>query len=257
MPSPYFPLNYFTLEVYEEFLTDLTRLQAWYLWWLTQKEKLPFDEAVAKRIYLFPRVYRSSDKDWAGLEAESKRRYAAQGDNPDTHELEEWLLSESLAAIKAHAPELYQIQWVNAFKVSLGGFSYNYRTQGEEELAYLHFRNIFIPDSPFAHREEMKAGLTATIQKISEEKPNLQRILMGTWLNDVEAFASLFPSTWLEGAIYEAPANHMGWWGQFMNKAGRLHGRTAQQFRATGKFPFRNIMCECTMVEFKQHVGLA
>ena len=252
------PFEQLTLGVYEKFVTDLTKLQAWYAWHLFNHAGLKFDEIIEKRVYFHALVHKASDQEGEEWKERCRQRYCEQGADPDTAALEEWVLAQNLPFIRKHVEDEYLKGWIEPLNTPFFGFSYEYHPEydvaGSPDLLTLHFRNCFTPDSPLNHIDKLREGLRMIVARVAQERPDVTTAQCATWLNSVEAFAGLFPPEWASRAIPGNPGNHTGWWGQFMDRTGGLHARNAARLRATGAFPFQHRKCTCSMARLKKHL---
>ncbi len=248
----------FTLDVYETFITDLTRLQAWFAWHLLNHAGIGFDEVIENRVFFHALAHKVSDQEGDEWKNRCHKRYCDQGVDPHTAALEEWVLTQNLPFIRKHGEEEYLKGWVKPLSTPFFGFSYEYHpeydAEGATDLLTLHFRNHFIPDSPLNHRDKLLEGLRMIVSQVAMERPDVKTAQCATWLNSVKSFASLFPPEWASEAIPGNPGNHMGWWGQFMDRTGGLHARNAERLRSTGEFPFQHRKCTCSIARLREHL---
>lgn len=138
------------------------------------------------------------------------------------------------------------------------GFTYEYHPEyfgpPEPNLLTLHFRNAFMPDSPFKHGQELHAGLREIIRRTRAERPDVTRVQCATWLNNVERFTHYFPPDWEQNGTKCPLEGHSGWWGQFVDRTGNLHTARATEFRRTWQFRYPNRHCQCSMEAFESHL---
>ena len=140
----------------------------------------------------------------------------------------------------------------------IGCFRYEYRPSyagpDTEEFLTLHFRNTMRPESPFHNRTRLLDSLWEIVERTCDMHPHVTGVQMGSWLNSFPPLASLFPRQWTEGARVANPGGHMGWWGQFMDRAGGLHIGHVRQFKDRGEFPFQSLSCRCTVQGLREHL---
>ena len=58
---------------------------------------------------------------------------------------------------------------------------------------------------------------------MSRDRPDIEIVQCGSWINSFEPFRSLFPPEWHENCRVSGPAFTYGWWGQFMTHTGDFH----------------------------------
>jgi hypothetical protein len=145
-------------------------------------------------------------------------------------------------------------------RLSLAGFMHEYHHEyfkGADtgDLLTLHFRNFFAPDSPANHADELKAGLRTLIAKAQGERPDVEKVQCASWLNNVPFFLELFPEEWRANAVtcpYEPSA---GWWGQMIDRKGKLHEGNAAHLREQGQFKHANVHGRCPVDRLVQHLS--
>lgn len=140
----------------------------------------------------------------------------------------------------------------------LAGFRYEYHPEyfgpPQPDLVTLHFCNAFVPDSPFEHGKELRAGLREIVRLARTDRPDVARAQCATWLNHVERFTRLFPSEWDCSGTDCPLEGHTGWWGQFTDRTGGLHQARAAAFRATWRFRYPNRHCRCSLDALEAHL---
>ncbi|MCD6360942.1 MAG: hypothetical protein J7M38_08745 [Armatimonadetes bacterium] len=250
----------------EELFRKLAALRLWYLRRVIEDEGLDPAEADHLRVGLFRMTVFAGNatlgipENRAGWEAvlpELVALYERRAEDADTTELER----EGLELLWPHMEPV--IAWTIAadarfLEKAIGCFQHEFRPCYADPDAgdhlTLHIRNAFAPDSPFHHLPEMADSLLEVTARAARERPDVEWIQCGSWLNSVPPFASLFPPSWSESAQPGAPGSHMGWWGQFQNRRGGFHERNAARFRATGQFPYQHLLCRCPVAELNEHL---
>lgn len=252
-------INTFSLAENRRFVYDLEKLKAWYVWFLRNNSSLDFTKIAKTHVRFYANAYRESDKQWQCWLDDFSEIYEVHGDNSDTVMLEDWVVRKDTFFIESNIVEEYEREWITPLEFSFGGFFYEFIPQygivDSPDFLTLHFRNYFYPDSPFKHLDKVKNGLRNLIVAAIAECPDVKFVQCGTWLNDVDAFIQLFPPVWAEHAVKGAPGGHMGWWGQFMDRWGKLHQRNSDYFRRTGEFPFKHYLCQCSVDELRDWLG--
>lgn len=111
----------------------------------------------------------------------------------------------------------------------------------------IHFANVLMPRSPFEDMRGLADSLLALLRECRGRHPQTRRIWCHSWLNSHPAFRSLFPAEWTRDPILRPPGNYSSWWGQFMTRTGDFHDERGAEFRRTGEFAFKGLLC---------HVGI-
>lgn len=255
------PFQHFTYALHRQFVCNWIQLQAWYAWHLAIHDRLDIAEILERRIYLYSFNFKESQGAWQELKSQIIERYRRQGANPDTDALEAWVLEQDLPYIHRNLPKQFQDGWVRPMSTPYFGFSYEFRpeydTNHTADFLTLHFRNWFTPDSPLNHQDKLLQGLDSLVADSAIERPDVTDVQCATWVNSLPKFARLFPTSWMHHAVQGAPGNHTGWWGQFMDRTGRLHERNAMLLRKTGEFPHPHLKCKCTIAELREHLRQA
>jgi len=118
----------------------------------------------------------------------------------------------------------------------------------------LHFKNIFVPDSPFGNLPLLRSSLLQLLSDAQSMRPEIKYAQMASWLNALPVFLKLFPKSWAESSDPGLPGGHLGWWGQFMDRHGRLNHKYAEFFKNTGEFPFMHTHCTAPVKEMIHHL---
>ena len=237
------------IQVHRTYLTQLTKLRAWYVWWLLRKSDLGFSQIIEKRVDLLMREVATNRPD-ADPTEDCRHRYGEQDDNPDTTRLEKWMVHQLKQGIE-RAASAYAAGLTRPRPPDHNGFSCrcekSYFPEYERNVLTLHFRNAFAPDSPFDDRDRLVTGLSQAVREAVHDHPGVTRIECQSWLNKFPPFADLFPRAWRQGAVIEHPSISIAWWGQFTDRTGGFHHRNAAALRATGRFPYRCMRCTCSV----------
>ena len=135
--------------------------------------------------------------------------------------------------------------------------SFRYHLHPEERAISLHIRNNSMPRSPF---DDLPAccRLLAELGEaaVAEADFEITEVMCGSWLNDLPVFLDFFPPAYRESLEMSPPdsKNGFGWWGQLIDKTGRLHARRAAQIIETGVFPHARKFGKCRYDDFMRHV---
>ena len=120
----------------------------------------------------------------------------------------------------------------------------------------IHILNVYQPRSPLSDMWiPFAASLIRLLQDSQVQRPDVELVRCGSWLNSVPPFQKLFPESWKRSAEPRPEVRYtMGHWGQFTDRLGDFHARNGALFRETGKFPFANMQCECPIEEVLAHL---
>ena len=90
---------------------------------------------------------------------------------------------------------------------------------------------------------------------LGAQRPEIDEVHCGSWLNSLAAFLELFPQQWKRSATRSGEAHYtLGHWGQFMDRRGDFHARNGALFRQTGAFPFACMSCESPLEDVLVHL---
>jgi hypothetical protein len=251
-------IDYFTIDRLRDFLVELVDLQAWYAWRLVSQEGLAREAVLGPRVRFWPRIACGDDaacRAWAAERAALMDELLAA---PQPDAWVAWVRVQSLPIIDAQLADEYQREWVTPLAPPYHGFSFEYHplygSEDPQDYLTLHFRNAFMPESPFKHMDALRDGLRRIVERAQKERPDVTNVQCDTWLNGVRHFVSLFPSQWATNLRPGSPGGHMGWWGQFMDRAGHIDARRAEQFLRTGEFPLQHQRGGCTVAALAAHL---
>ncbi|NOY83203.1 MAG: hypothetical protein GXP31_19590 [Kiritimatiellaeota bacterium] len=249
-----------------EYTRELAKLKLWYAWRLWKHEDVDFETAITKRVGLVrmsvfwgddPRTGPRDADGWNAVLDKLRELYERHENDSTSARIE----AEGLALLWPHLEPMIErdlevtARWLAD---AVGCFQYEFRPfyaePDSEDHLTLHVRNAYQPDSPFRHFPEMVADLLEIVSRARRERPDVSMAQCATWLNSLPPFANLFPPSWVETAQPGIPGNHSGWWGQFMDRRGGFHAANAQRFRRTGRFPFRHLLCRCSIPELRRHL---
>lgn len=90
---------------------------------------------------------------------------------------------------------------------------------------------------------------------VREERPQVETVWCGSWLNELSAFLDLFPDDWRGSLESRGRCNGTwGWWGQYMDHRGFFHHRRAQVLRSTGRHPYVASSAHCALDDLVAHL---
>ena len=130
-------------------------------------------------------------------------------------------------------------------------WTYNYT-----DHVHIHIFNIYQPRSPLSEMHiPFAASLIRLLRDVKIERPDIESVSCGSWLNSAPRFQALFPKQWIQNAEPRPDVRYtMGHWGQFTDRRGDFHTWNGAHFRATGEFPLRNLRCEAPIAAVLAHL---
>ncbi len=233
------------------------KLRIWYLRRLRERDGIPLETGLKKHVELLRMIDFKAPgaPDRAQLIRLLEGLFEEHAGRPDR--LEE----AGLQLLWPHAEASIQRD-LSALRENLGrsfaGFTYEFHAffsdlAGDDHLT-LHFRNGFIPDSPFQHMAELARGLWRITERSARERPEVTWIQCATSINSHAGFGELFPPAWTRDATPGPPGPHMGWWGQFIDRTWGFNQRMGERFRKSGKFPLMFLHCRCEIAALRDHL---
>jgi hypothetical protein len=120
----------------------------------------------------------------------------------------------------------------------------------------LHIANRGGSGAGFSDRGACFAQLRLLCADARRRTSAVAKVVCGSWLNDRDDFLALFPPSYRQSLGTSSPDDKTGWgwWGQLVNREGRLHARRAARLLASGDFPHPRLVGECRFDEFQAHV---
>lgn len=241
----------------------LIRLKLWHAATLAEAREMTLEDAVRHRTGLFhltifagaQELDLSEDRTgWAEMLSRLRAESEEAADIDDFEHLGLrilWPHAEPMVEVEAVRFEEFCSTADGPFKFEIANY---YAEDHAPEHVTLHIRNCYRPDSLFEHQDHIRQSLRAMIEQAAALRPDVGWLQCGSWLNSLAPFARLFPESWSETAVPGKPGGHMGWWGQFQDRRGGFHEANARRFRATGEFPYRHLLCHCTIEELRRHL---
>lgn len=135
---------------------------------------------------------------------------------------------------------------------------FRYHPHPDEQAISLHIRNNSMPQSPFDDLPACFRSLRQLGETASATEPfEVAEVICGSWLNDLPVFLGLFPPTYRESLEVSPPDSKsgFGWWGQLIDKTGRLHAKRAAMILETGVFPHSRKTGRCGFAEFMRYLA--
>ena len=121
---------------------------------------------------------------------------------------------------------------------------------------HIHISNVYQPKSPLSEMHiPFAASLIRLLRDVKMERPDIEAVSCGSWLNSSPPFQALFPEQWTLNAEPRPDVRYtMGHWGQFTDRRGDFHARNGARFRETGEFPLPNLRCESPIEAVLAHL---
>jgi len=133
-----------------------------------------------------------------------------------------------------------------------GMFLYEYTEKHEIDL---HMGNIYAPESPFKHINQLATDLHTLLVHILRKDPDVEQIVCESWMNSFEPFLALFPSEWRHDCSDTDMFKYTyDIWGQMVNRKGGFHKRNGEYLRDTGEFPYLSKKCRCGIRALAVHL---
>ncbi len=253
------------LEIRRNYDRECVKLKIWYVHRLLQTEQRRFEELITTRVDIYRRTHLwdgkrhpaqgHPDPEWNDLVDRLQELFQNHRADETTQALEEAAYALLLPAMEQRlAGERKGNLWEGAGQVipptPYGSFSRDYA----EDRVYIHFTNMVQPKSPFWDMPTLTRYLLKLLDDLEHDRPDIQIVQCGSWINNFPPFAALFPPEWHENSRVSGPAFTYGWWGQFMTHTGDFHYGNAKRFRATGEFPYTCISCSADRDSVRGHV---
>lgn len=253
------------LEIRRNYDRECVKLKIWYVHHLLQTEQRPFEELIAGRADIYRRTHLwdgkrhpangHADPEWNALVEGLKDLFRRHRDDETTQALEDAAYALLLPAMeKRLAGERGGDLWEGAGQIipptPYGCFSRDYA----EDRVHIHFTNVLQPRSPFWDMPALTRSLLKLLDDLERDRPDIRLVQCGSWINNFPPFRSLFPPEWRDDGKRYTPGYTYGWWGQFMTHTGDFHYRNAERFRATGEFPYPNLVCSAHRGSIRAHV---
>ena len=252
-------------EIRRNYDRECVKLKVWYVHRLLQTEQRPFEELITARVDIYRRTHLwdgehhpargHDDPEWNVLVDQLKELFHRHRADATTQTLEEAAYALLLPTMEERlAGERKGNLWEGAGQIipptPYGCFSRDYA----EDVVHIHFTNVLQPRSPFWDMPALARSLLKLLDDLERDRPDIQRVQCGSWINSFAPFRSLFPPEWHENCRVSSPAYTYGWWGQFMTHTGDFHYPNAKRFRATGEFPFTCLVCSADRSSVRKHV---
>lgn len=253
------------LEIRRNYDRESVKLKIWYVHRLLQTERRSFEELIAARVDIYRRTHLwdgenhpaqgQPDPEWNALVDRLQELFNRHRNDASTQALEDAAYALLLPAMEQRlAGERKGNLWEGAGQVipptPYGSFSRDYA----EDRVHLHFTNMVQPKSPFWDMPGLTRLLLKLLDDLERDRPDIEIIQCGSWINNFPPFRSLFPPEWTANARVSGPSYTYGTWGQFMSHTGDFHYRNAERFRQTGEFPYTSLVCTADRRSVRTHV---
>ena len=123
-------------------------------------------------------------------------------------------------------------------------------------MVEIHIDNVYKPKSQLSEmRIPFAASLIRLLEDAQRTHPDIETVRCESWMNSGPGFSCFFPPSWLEDAVPVDWINYeVSHWGQFEDRRGDFHSRNGEEFRSTGKLPFRCTSCCSPIAEVLKHL---
>lgn len=245
----------------QKLLYDLTALKLWYAFDLAAAGRLDFEAALLSQTTFYgqlPWFLAPPAKDtppekqplWRGLVERLLPIQAAHAADrrPGAfcREAAEIVFPLALTADVRHRMTNRE-EW-------FGCFRYDYVP--ETRLLRLHFKNAYVPDSPFADPARLFRTLAEMVRALESRGAAPETVTCGSWIHHLRPFQALFPASYLASLAPTSPDSKTGdgWWGQFTSRHGSLHLRRARILKREGRFEFDRLSGRCPYRDYREHI---
>ncbi|MBI1925424.1 hypothetical protein HYR99_14380 [Candidatus Poribacteria bacterium] len=239
------------------YVREFTKLSLWYAHKRIREGESHFEDAINVRVNIYRNTslydgvrhpsHEEVGPEWAEILERLRAIFDRYMNEPSTARLEEEGLDLLWPYLRKHRnppppPESRPYEC----------WSYDCRGDGVN----IHIANLYQPRSPLSDmRIPFAASLIRLLCDVRAERPEIEIVRCGSWLNSVPPFQALFPASWKQSAHLSPEVRYtMGHWGQFTDRRGDFHARNGARFRETGAFPFPNLRCECRIEEALAHL---
>jgi hypothetical protein len=234
-------------------LRGLIELELWYASVKKDEKGYSFREAVNKltELYFFSSLY---DKDVPADKNSKWNEFLTNLSGEDAGRDADIAMSDLSIGIPAKMEKAKA-----EISSSFNGFLYEFRPEyfkpaDSPDCLTLHFRNYFAPESPASHTHELAEGLRQIVERASVERPDVKTVQCATWLNNIPFFTGLFPAEWAEQGKPCPYEPSTGWWGQFIDREGKIHAENAEFLRKHRDFKYKNTHCLCGINNLYKHL---
>jgi hypothetical protein len=241
-PRPYAP----------ELVYDLARVQAHYLLRVLRENDGSFGELVGSYTSLQGMLPADYARDEFLMQAE--RLLLGDADTLSEDDRVERFMAYASPLFGAcgmtSEAEYAGYQWFGCFR---------YHPHPEMNAISLHIRNNCMPQSPFDDLPACFHSLRRLGEMAAATEPfEIAEVMCGSWLNDLPIFLDFFPPSYRDSLEVSPPDSKscFGWWGQLIDKTGRLHTKRAAIILETGVFPHSRKTGRCGFAEFMRYLAL-
>ena len=214
---------------YASYCRGFTKLSIWYARKRILEGISDFENALNERVNIFRNTSLFKDgkhpaqgdviPDWNALLEKVERIFDRHIADEDTTELEQqsldvfWpVLEERAKTHKRWTPTPEQRPYE--------AWSFDYRS---DDRMNIHIANAYAPDSPLSEkRVQFAAALTRLLEDSQKNRPDVEVVACGSWLNSVPTFLDLFTDTWKTSG---QAGRNVGYNLQLMHMAGRVENR--------------------------------
>jgi len=247
----------------QKLLYDLTGLQLWYVFYLSLSKIETFERAIFCQTpfynYLPWHITSPIEKispEEQPLWKEFVKKIKIIYDKYPSFKMSKDFVNESIKFVFPMVLESEIYQKLNVEEKWFGCFRYTYSK--EKKYVALHFKNAYVPKSPFSpeNMKKLFASLKDLILDIDKNHYEVEKIGCGSWLNNLPPFQKLFPPSYIASLTPTSPNDKRGngWWGQFISHKGVLHRKRAKILKTQKIFPYKRLQGECNFSEFREYI---
>jgi hypothetical protein len=250
---------------YASYCRGFTKLSIWYARKRILEGTSDFENALNERVNIFRNTSLFKDgkhpaqgdviPEWNALLEKVEKIFDRHIADDDTTELEQqsldvfWPVLEE--RVKSHK------RWTPTFEQRpYEAWSFDYRS---DDRMNIHIANTYAPNSPLSEkRVQFAAALIRLLEDSQKNRPDIEIVACGSWLNSLPTFLDLFTDAWkTSGTAGRNVGYKLGHWGQFMDRHGDFHARNGAKFRALNEFPYTSLSCRDRIDSTLEHLRLS
>jgi len=247
-----------------EFLTEMVKLQLWFIWaWRQRHPEESFQHVIRTRVDIFRKtdINAGPSKNtktagdftlpaWLDLETRAEALCREAG-SADAFETRAWELFRS--TVEARIGRDFA-EGDNLDNYQCGSLRYNI-PKPEEVRVFFHIGNRIAPRSIFEDPAYLP-GCFFQLMDETENKFGARELDTSTWLNSYPRWLALFPQSWQDHSTLHS--EEVGWslghWGQFVSAKGTFNHKHGKLMRQTGELPFKVRVSWCSFRDLRDHL---
>jgi len=258
--------------IQREYIKKIIPLKIWHVRYLYLKDKEKYPIAYSFDLYVD--VYRKTclfdgkespttlsadfqSDEWDNLKSKLEFIIIARQSERDSYNTEQECLEFLWPYLEAKLNKNF-VPLRKDEKHPYGCWRYNIRDDNEKVIL-IHIANAYQPDSPFdkIHFPLFVSDLLEMLHHARAAYPQATILRCGTWMNHIPKFVSLFPNLWADNLKDIVPlGTGGGFWGQYVDRTGRMHEKNAATFRETGAHAYFPYAGFCPLDEGIRHLEI-